>query len=72
MIYPDYILGILRQRARLDKDDDSQDARFEAYEPRKALREVCAWKLGSAVWATQFEEWAEDCGLTLTEVSAAA
>jgi len=58
---------IMRLRLGLEADDSSKDDELEDYTPREQFIEMCAWELGSSLWAETIFGWLDDCGLQITE-----
>ena len=59
--FPPYVMRILRQRRRLDEDDESEDAQINALTPEFAVKEICGWEFGDPRWANRFAGWIIDC-----------
>lgn len=60
---PPGLLGVLRQRRGLDKDDSSQDDVIAKLTPRQMVEEVCTWFSGSPAWASDISRWMREAGV---------
>ena len=66
MVTPEYLMKMLRRHRGLKEDDISKDKIIEMTSALGKLRDLCGWKLGDPEWAECFIEWAEGCGMKIT------
>lgn len=57
--YPEYIMGILRQRLGLEFDDTSRDAEILTYSHNEVFDEVCEWE-GLLFYSHKIRRWISD------------
>ena len=62
------MMGMLRGRRGLDKDDTSQDNEIRAMPGSEVVRECTAWKFGDPYWATLIAGWMDKAGCTVTDL----
>lgn len=65
--FSDEVKKAIRQRHGILADDSSMDETIlRGVSPEAALRDICAWSLGSPIWSETFARWARGCGFEIT------
>lgn len=58
--YPEYVMGKLRQRLGLEKDDTNEDTDIMNYTPSEAFYEVLGWDGLLGGWDSQIKQYIRD------------
>lgn len=57
----------LRQRAGVEEDDTSMDAKIERMSPMQRVKMLAGWELGDPGWTGRFKDWFESQGFIVVE-----